>query len=66
MINMKYLILVVLVLSAFLFIFSGCGEPLEPYDHIGPDEEEEEEIDENSEDDGYGMLKEVKLETILL
>ena len=69
MINMKYLkylILIVLVLSAFLFIFTACGDPVEPDEHMGPDDEEEEEMDENSEDDGYGMLNEIKIEALLL
>ncbi len=66
MLNKKYLLVLVLIAAAFLFIFTGCGEPVEPDEHMGPDEEEEEEVEENSEDDGYGMLNEVKVETLLV
>ncbi len=66
MVNKKYLILLGLILVAFLFIFTGCGEPGEPDDHIGPNDEEEEEVDENSENDGYGILNEANVEKVLL
>ncbi len=66
MMSRNYLLLLVLILAAFLFIFTGCGDPVEPDDHIGPDDEEEEEMDENSENDGYGMLNEADVEKLLL
>ncbi len=54
MLKRKSLLIFVLVLAAFLFIFSGCGEPVEPDEHIGPDEEEE--MEQDAEDEGYGSL----------
>ena len=63
MMSRNYLLLLVLILAAFLFIFTGCGDPVEPHEHMGPDEEEE--MDENSEDDGYGMLTDYTANVVL-
>ncbi len=54
MLKTKSLLIFVLVLAAFLFIFSGCGDPVDPYEHMGPDEKEE--MEQDAEDDGYGSL----------
>jgi len=54
MLKRKGLLIFVLVLAAFLFIISGCGEPVEPHEHMGPDEEEE--MEQDAEDEGYGSL----------
>ncbi len=58
MLKTKSLLIFVLVLVTLLFIFSGCGEPVEPDEHIGPDEEEE----MNDEDEGYGSLVDCTIE----
>lgn len=60
MLKIKSLLIFVLVLAVFLFIFSGCGEPVEPDEHMGPDEEEE--MDQDAEDDGYGSLVDFTIE----
>ncbi len=63
MLKSKSLLILLLVLAALLLVFTGCGEPVEPDEHIGPDEEEE--MNDEDEDEGYGGLIDCTMEVAL-
>ncbi len=62
MLNQRNFIIFVLLTVALLFAVAGCGEPGEPDEHIGPEDEEELEPDADDDEaapEGDGSLQRV-------